>query len=402
MGERLAARATEVRMNLPDLNKELEWFKERLRPEDPRHGNGVADWTITAEYVPNLSIDGAPCYGAMCSPGDHNACLTPEDIEAKRAHILMFVPKNADDMKEFKVTFFHELRHILYSMIAPYAAKDRAAEENATHSIDAFIKQLTPEEVTLFGRLKSNPMARAYRAPAKETAMPDPIEEKNKKEPDKGGEKPAMQEGAPRVVDAIKADLYKAAMAGQPIDDLVKELMLAEALNGSNTAEPPAAPAPPPEMGMKPEEAYQRKVNTEAINAFVDLLEVPDDKKAFLRKQTTIAGVKDALAFLPKQSATMGFDGHPALRAKDGDDEPASMFYPSGNKNTMAACRVMARRKDGISARGIHKCSPQEQRETGQLMRFSLTEAFPMLREVAEANALRDRKAAMSSIGGDK
>jgi hypothetical protein len=98
----------------------------------------------------------------------------------------------------------------------------------------------------------------------------------------------------------------------------------------------------------------------------------------------------------------MGFEGHPAMRGKGNDDEPESVFYPSGNKSTMAACRVMARKKDGISARGIYKCSPQEQRETGQLMRFSLTDAYPMLREVAEQNAHRDRKAVFAKAGGDQ
>ena len=48
-----------------------------------------------------------------------------------------------------------------------------------------------------------------------------------------------------------------------------------------------------------------------------------------------------------KESAKMGFEGHPAMRGK-GDDEPESVFYPSGNKSTMAACRVMARKKDGF------------------------------------------------------
>ncbi|MDI1444213.1 hypothetical protein [Polyangium sp. 6x1] len=81
-------------------------------------------------------------------------------------------------------------------------------------------------------------------------------------------------------------------------------------------------------------------------------------------------------------------------------DDEDSVFYPSGNKSTQAAFRVMARKKDGVSARGVHKCSQQEMRETGCLMRFSLTDALPMLREVAEENARRDRKAAMNRIGG--
>lgn len=392
-------------MNLPDLPTELQWFKDRLRPDDSRMGNGIADWTITAEYVPNLTIDGRQCYGAMCSPEDHNSCLTPEDIEAKRAHVLMFVPESIDDMKEFKITLFHELRHVLYSMIAPYAEKDRAAEENATHSIDNFMKQLTPEELTLFRRaMKTDPMARAYRA--EDGTMPDVTEDKDKKEPDK----PAAQEGAPRDIAAIQADMAKA----DPNDSAtlsklaveLREALIAKGIEAQSGGVA-APPAPPPEMGMEPEKAYARqaeaKAQREAANAFVDALDgVPDDKKAFLREQGTIAGVKKALAFLPKNGATLGFEGHPALREKgDGDDE-ASVFYPSGNKDTMAACRVMARKKDGVSARGIHKCTPQEQRETGQLIRFSLTEAYPMLREVAESNAQRDRKRTLASIGGDK
>jgi hypothetical protein len=381
---------------IPLLKERIAWYQDRLRPEDSAHGNGIADWIITSEYRDNFEVDGAPVWGCMCSPSLLPSIqkITADDIAAKRAHIIVRAPKHPEDLPEIERTILHELGHVL---VAPMQSTNREAEENAMHSLDHFFSKLSPEQGQILARSFQNPMARAYRA--KEAPMPGDQEDKDK--PDKsapeGDKKPAMQV---RSVPEIEADLIKAVLAGQPTDELAKELVAAKAL--AESAAPAAAPTPPPEMGMEPEEAYQRKVNTEAINAFVDLLEVPDDKKAFLRKQATIAGVKDALAFLPKQSATMGFDGHPSLRTKDGDDEPASVFYPSGNKTTMAACRVMARRKDGISARGIHKCSPQEQRETGQLMRFSLTDAYPMLREVAEANAQRDRKAALSSIGGDK
>lgn len=233
--------------------------------------------------------------------------------------------------------------------------------------------------------------------------MPDMEDKKDK--PDK--EAPKMQEGAPRDIPTISADIANA----DPSDTALlaklaieyRQALIAEATKamGGNGPVSEPAPAAPPEMGMKPEEAYQRKVNAEAVKAFVDMLEVSDDKKAYLRKQPTIAGVKEALDFVGKENAKMGFEGHPAMRGK-GDDEPESVFYPSGNKSTMAACRVMARKKDGISARGIYKCSPQEQRETGQLMRFSLTDAYPMLREVAEQNAHRDRKAVFTKTGGDQ
>ena len=216
-----------------------------------------------------------------------------------------------------------------------------------------------------------------------------------------------MQEGAPRDIGAIQADMAKAdptdaALLAKLAVEL-REALIQKGIEAQGGGDPASQPAPvaPPEMGMKPEEAYQRKVNVEAVRAFVDMLEVSDDKKAYLRKQPTIAGVKEALDFVGKESAKMGFEGHPAMRGKS-DDEPESVFYPSGNKSTMAACRVMARKKDGISARGIHKCSPQEQRETGQLIRFSLTDAYPHLREVAEENAHRDRKAVFAKAGGDQ
>lgn len=86
---------------------------------------------------------------------------------------------------------------------------------------------------------------------------------------------------------------------------------------------------------------------------------------------------------------------------RNNDEDAPSVFYPSGNPKSQAAFRVMARKKDGVSARGVHKCTPQEQRETGHLMRFSLTDALPHLREVAEENARRDRKAALSRVGGE-
>lgn len=409
MGKRMATRAPEGSMIAPNLSERIAWYQERMRPEDPAFGNGIADWTITSEYDadPQSENGSGPIWGCMCSPSvlaseGIRVKLQPSDIAAKRAHIVVRTPKSEADIDEIERTILHELGHVL---VAPMKSEDREAEENAMHSLDHFFSKtkLSPEQGAILARSFQNPMARAYRA--KEKAMPDM--EENKDKPDKGasegGKKPAMQV---RSVPEIEADLIKAVLAGQPTDELAKELVAAKAMAeaGGPASEP--APAPAPEMGMKPEEAYARKVKaeaqSEAVKAFVDALELPDDKKAFLRKQPTIVAAKDALAFLPKEGAKMGFDMHPAMRAKGDDDEPASVFYPSGNKTTMAACRVMARKKDGISARGIYKCTLEEQRQTGQLMRFSLTDAYPMLREVAEQNARRDQKANLSSIGGDK
>lgn len=388
---------------IPNLSERIAWYQERLRPEDSAMGNGIADWTITAEYRSGLKVDGADIWGCMCSPSrlPELEKLTADDIAAKRAHIIIRTPESADDIAEVERTILHELGHVL---VAPMQSVNREAEENAMHSLDHFFSKLSPEQGAILARSFANPMARAYRA--KDTAMPDPIEDDKKDKPDK--EAPKMAEGAPRDPAVINADIANAdpndaALLAKLAAEL-RQALIAKAvapMGGNGPASEPA-PVAPPEMGMKPEEAYQRKVNTEAVKAFVDMLEVPDEKKAFLRKQTTIAGVKEALDFVGKEGAKMGLDAHPALRGKGGDDEPESVFYPSGNKDTMAACRVMARKKDGISARGIHKCSPQEQRETGQLVRFSLTDAYPMLREVAEQNAHRDRKAVFAKAGGDQ
>jgi hypothetical protein len=383
-------------MIAPNLSERIAWYQERLRPENPEMGNGIADWTITAEYRNGLKVDGADIWGCMCSPSKLPELqkLQVVDIQAKRAHIIIRTPADQDDLAEVERTLLHELGHVL---VAPMQSTNREAEENAMHSFDHFFSKLSPEQGAILARAMQNPMARAYRA--KEKTMPDMEDKKDK--PDK--EAPKMQEGAPRDIAAIEAEILKTRLAGGDVAALLDEWLaakMAATADGGAASEP--APAAPPEMGMKPEEAYQRKVNTEAVEAFVDMLEVSDDKKAYLRKQSTIAGVKEALDFVGKESAKMGFEGHPAMRGKGNDDEPESVFYPSGNKSTMAACRVMARKKDGISARGIYKCSPQEQRETGQLMRFSLTDAYPMLREVAEQNAHRDRKAVFTKTGGDQ
>lgn len=316
-------------MNLPDLNAEIEWFKGRLRPESDAHGSGIADWTITAEYVPNLAVDGKPCFGAMCSPGNHESRLTPEDIAAKRAHVLMFVPRTVEDMKEFKLTLFHELRHVLYAMIAPYAEKDRAAEENATHSIDNFMKQLEPEELTLFRREMQTPMARAYRA--KEGDMPDPIEEEQK--PDK----PAAQEEnsdkkpatAPRDIAAIQADMAKADPAdATTLSKLAVELreaLIAKGIEASSGPAPEPTPEPKPEtMGMKPEEAYARvkqeaeaAAEAKAVKAFADTVEgLTDEQRAMVREMPTVEKAQKLVTTYPRQAtgggATMGMTTKPS------------------------------------------------------------------------------------------
>jgi hypothetical protein len=294
------ARATEGSVILPDLEEIIAWFKTRIIPEDTSHGAGVSDWTITAEYVPNLVTNGERAYGAVCSPSDHESMLTADDVAAKRAHFLICTPENENDIREMYETFRHECEHILQSMYAVLGEDTRAAMENHAHSMGNFVAKLTPQEVLLFPRIKQNPMARAYRA--KDKAMPDPTNEENKDKPDKA---PAMAEGGPRDLSAIEKDLIAAVLAGQPTDELAKELVAAKALAGAGSA-PASVPAPPvpPTMGMKPEDAYARKAaeNTrEAIEAIIEANpHLSKEQAAMARKQVTAKDARELVATYPR------------------------------------------------------------------------------------------------------
>jgi hypothetical protein len=150
-------------MIAPNLSERIAWYQERLRPEDSAMGNGIADWTITAEYRSGLKVDGADIWGCMCSPSKLPELqkLTADDIAAKRAHIVIRTPENADDLAEVERTLLHELGHVL---VAPMQSTNREAEENAMHSFDHFFSKLSPEQGAILARAMQNPMARAYRA----------------------------------------------------------------------------------------------------------------------------------------------------------------------------------------------------------------------------------------------
>ena len=151
--------------------------------------------------------------------------------------------------------------------------------------------------------------------------MPDPIEDPKK--PDV----PKAQEGAPRDVATIQGDIAKAAMAGQPVDELAKELALALIAAGSGGAPAPASepmPAAMPTMGMQQEQAYARKAienKHEAIEAILEANPHLDDKqKAMARKQSSVKDARELIASYhrpatdpakPKE-VTMGLGGHPA------------------------------------------------------------------------------------------
>jgi hypothetical protein len=295
----------------PNLAEMVAKYQAFLAPEDPRFGEGISGWNITSEYDadPQSESDGSPIWGCMCSPSvlaseGKRVKLQPADIEAKRAHIVVRTPTSRNELIEIERTVMHELGHVLHAKLN----LPRDAEEEIMHSLDHFFSKLSPEQGQILARSFQNPMARAYRA--ENTAMPDPIEEK--KEPDK--EAPKMAEGAPRDVSAIMADLIKVAMAGQPCDELVKELVAAQAIAGSAAggAATPVAPIEPQTMGMKPEEAYaraKRDADKASVKTLVDNLPGLDEKqKKYLHGRASIAEVNEALEAMPRQtsSQTMG------------------------------------------------------------------------------------------------
>jgi hypothetical protein len=298
----MAPNATEGGVILPDLSKRVAWYQDRLRPEDSRFGVGIADWTITAEYAPNLEMDGAPIWGMMGSPPNGLVKLTSEDVAAKRAHIVIRTPANAEEFEEIERTLIHELGHVLHAKLN----LPREEEEEIMHSLDHLYSKLSPEQRVSFARAMTNPMARAYRA--KEETMPD-MEEK--KEPDK--EAPKMQEGV-MSVDEINAAIVKAVLAGQPTEELSKKLVEAMAVAGASNG-PPSAPPPvvapePPSMGMKPDEAYARArkeakdAQTEAIEAIIEANPHLDDKqKAMARKQATAKDARELVESYPRVNA---------------------------------------------------------------------------------------------------
>jgi len=299
-------------VKIPDLKALVSWWQNFLVPDDKDLGNGLSDYTITSEYVPNLTLEGL---------GNVWALLLPPDLENKRAHIQVRTPTNEREAKEVNRSVFHELGHIL---AAPLRSTNTAAEENMMHSLDKIggrLAELDPEYPRIFARIMTTQYkARAYRA--EEGSMPDPIEP-NKDKPDV----PKAQEGAPRDVATIQGDIAKAAMAGQPVDELAKELALALIAAGSGGAPAPASepmPAAMPTMGMQQEQAYARKAienKHEAIEAILEANPHLDDKqKAMARKQSSVKDARELIASYhrpatdpakPKE-VTMGLGGHPA------------------------------------------------------------------------------------------
>ncbi len=320
---------------VPNPSDLIARYQDLLRPEDPAFGNGIADWTISSEYQddPQSEIGGGPIWGCTCSPSrlPELVKLQPEDIAAKRAHIILRSPKSVDDIAELHRTVLHELGHVL---VAPMGSENREAEENAMHSLDHFFSKLSPEQSAVLARSFQNPMARAYRA--KDKAMPDPTQDENKDKPPKDA--PKMAEGAPRDVAAITADLIKAAMAGQPTDELVKELVAAQAIAGAGGNGPASAPPPaPPTMGMDPKDAYARaraemaQERKEAIEAIIDANpHLTDSQKAMARKQTSVKDARELVATYPRvanqnEPARMGMQGNPKTDPKGAQSPFARM-----------------------------------------------------------------------------
>jgi hypothetical protein len=305
-------------MILPDLGKRIAWYQAHLQPEDTRQGDGIALWTITHEYMSGFDLEaryGARVWGCMGSPASGGMMkLTSEDVAARRAHIVVRVPEKPSDLAQIDRTLIHECGHILVA----HLNIPRSDEENIMHSVDNLFSKLTPEEGVALARAIHDPTARAYRAEVGN--MPDATEEK--KEPDKGAEKPAMAaEGAPRDVATIQGEIAKAALAGAPVDELAKELALALVAAGSAAGNgvPVVEPAAPPVMGMKPEDAYARGqkageavAESKAVKAYAESLEgLTPEQKVEVADAPSMARAQRLVKSYPRQTP-IALPPHPA------------------------------------------------------------------------------------------
>jgi hypothetical protein len=315
---------------LPNLSERIVWYQDRLRPEDPKFGAGIADWTITSEYAPSLKMNGAPIWGMMGGPPDALMKLTPEDIEARRAHIVIRTPTNADELAEVERTLFHELGHVLHAKLN----LPRKEEEEIMHSLDHVFSKLSPEQATALARSFSDPMARAYRAET--TAMPDPIEDKDK--PDK--EAPKMAEGAPRDIATIEAEMLKTRLAGGDIAALQDEWFAAKM--AATAAAPIVEPAAPPVMGMKPEDAYARgqkageaAAESKAVKAYAESLEgLTPEQKVEVADAPSMARAQRLVKSYPRQ-APIALPQHPAKKPGNVNEKPMARAVREASANPM-------------------------------------------------------------------
>lgn len=382
-------------MIVPDLGKRIAWYQTHLRPEDPKQGDGIVSWTITSEYMPGAELAakyGSPIWGCMGSPASGGMLmLTSEDIAARRAHIVVALPEKPEDLAQIDRTLIHECGHILVA----HLNIPRSEEENIMHSVDNLFSKLTPDEGIALARAIHDPTARAYRA--QEGSMP-PTDQENKDKP----EPAKAQDGAPRDVAAIQGDIAKAALAGQSCEELCKELALALVAAGSAAGSAPASapPPPPPAMGMKPEDAYARKIaesTKEALEALVEAHVIVDAKqKTAILNCGSIARAREILSAFPRNitAPQMGLPGHPSTPAGGGKVEKKNVFKPSGNEASMARARVMVDPDEdlpAINAPGCTKFTPEEIQSSGKLMEMSVFKAWPHARKHSDAQVARAR-----------
>lgn len=377
---------------VPDPHELIARYQDLLRPEDPAFGNGIADWTISSEYQndPQSQDGNGPIWGCMCSPSmlPELVKLQPEDIAAKRAHIILRRPKSIADIAELHRTVLHELGHVL---VARMGSENREAEENAMHSFDHFFSKFSPEQSAVLARSFQNPMARAYRA--KEGDMPDVIEEDKDKQPDKPA--PAMQEGAPRDIATIEQELLAARLA----NDTAKMAALQDEWFAAKMAATAATPAPvapvePPTMGMKPEDAYARKSaedRKEAIEAIIDANpHLADNQKAMIRKMPTVKDARELAASYPRAAnqndpVRMGMQGNPKL-GNEGAPKTLQGGLPAEDSAAMA--RSMGAKENKPQAPHINKRG-----------RFSMGNMTPTQLRAAIASGNDPRKQFPSTIG---
>lgn len=325
-------------MILPNIDDRIAWYKETMRPDDPAIGVGISDWAITWEWRKDLRIDDRNVWGCMCSPISLPAInvLTPEDIAAKRAHLIFRTPETMTDLGEIERTLLHELGHVL---LAPLKSPHVDDEENAMHSLDAVFAKLSPEQGRILARAIKDPKARPW-APGE--TMPE-----DKKAEEKPPEAEVKKQEAPRGVAEIEKAIAEAKLAGQPFDDLVNELVAALVARGAQPAAPNSEPPSVPPMGVTDQAAMARAIaeaNTEAKKAIVGANpHLNDAQKAIVLEQPTAAKARAIAESYPKPTAA---------------PEPPKMGAPhpalgGGAKTSVLARAIAEKKSDRVFCRAL-------------------------------------------------
>lgn len=401
-------------MILPDLEKELAFWRERLN---------LGSWQITMRYEadPRDPDTGAPIDG-----------LCKRIPAIPKADILIRAPRTEAEIPNTYDSIIHELLHVRLALMDGSVI----AEENAVWPLAGVLTELR------------------MNAPAKAMSLCKALSRKDTllvaQRRARAGERYKMDPQQLAELAMQAGQLITQEGLGEDVKTLLQQL-IALAAGGSAAPAPETEPKEPttqpgePQMGMqKPAETPCKTQPTKAaVNALLGKIQVALGGSATegpgveaLQRQmaedraAAVEGVLDTRADLTKEQRAKLRDigvekGVGELRSaltilvpaptpaadqakvqalpKLGLDKPVrgsarSGFKPSGNQESMLRLRISAEEGEEIQAPGCRLHTAAEIAETGKLMTMSIWDALPAIRKAVDTGVER-RKARM---GGER